>query len=333
MGIKCLLKFINETPDLIQQVDNSKYKFKRIAIDISILIYKIIISVRNSGADYTNQQGEITSHILGLFNKTIELLKLGIIPVYVFDGKPPNIKNKLLENRKQIRKKALEKLQFATTEEDKIKYLKRSSSISKEQWTQCKELLELMGIPYINAPEEADSQCAYLAKVGLVYGVLTEDMDILTFGSTKIIRNLTSHKIPTTEIDLNNLLQHLDLNQEEFIDFCILLGCDYCQGLIEYKPNIIYEYFLKNKSIEKTLQAMKNDNINVPDEIHYKDTKKYFLNPNVTPILLNQLKMNKPKYDILLKKLVDKYGLIKFLIKQKLDNLNKYYEILQRELF
>jgi flap endonuclease-1 len=329
MGIKCLLKFINETPELIQQVDNSKYKFKRIAIDISILIYKIIISVRNSGADYTNQQGEVTSHILGLFNKTIELLKLNIIPVYVFDGKPPNIKSKILENRKQIRKKALEKLEHATTEEDKIKYLKRSSSISKEQWDQCKELLELMGIPYINAPEEADSQCAYLAKIGFVEGVLTEDMDILTFGSTKIIRNLTSHKVPTTEIVLDNLLNHLDLNHEEFIDFCILLGCDYCNGISEYKPNIIYEYFSKNKSIEKTIKAMKNDNMNISNEIQYKDTKKYFLNPNITPILLNQLKMTEPKYDILLSKLVNNYGLIKFLIKQKLEKLRKYYEVLK----
>ena len=329
MGIKCLLKFINESPELIQEVDNSKYKFKRIAIDISILIYKIIISVRNSGADYTNQQGEVTSHILGLFNKTIELLKLNIIPVYVFDGKPPNIKSKILENRKQIRKKALEKLEHATTEEDKIKYLKRSSSISKEQWDQCKELLELMGIPYINAPEEADSQCAYLAKIGFVEGVLTEDMDILTFGSTKIIRNLTSHKVPTTEIVLDNLLNHLDLNQEEFIDFCILLGCDYCNGISEYKPNIIYEYFSKNKSIEKTIKAMKNDNMHISNEIQYKDTKKYFLNPNITPILLNQLKMNEPKYDILLSKLVNNYGLIKFLIKQKLEKLKKYYEVLK----
>jgi flap endonuclease-1 len=329
MGIKCLLKFLNETPDLIQNVDNSKYKFKRIAIYISILIYKIIISVRNSGADYTNQKGEITSHILGLFNKTIELLNYGIIPVYVFDGKPPNIKNKTIENRKQIRKKALEKLEQAITEEDKIKYLKRSSSISKDQWDQCKELLELMGIPYINAPEEADSQCAYLAKTGLVDGVLTEDMDILTFGSTKIIRNLTSHKVPTSEINLNNLLTHLNLNQEEFIEFCILLGCDYCQGLSEYKPNVIFEYFSKNKSIEKTIQAMKNDNLNVPDEIQYQDTKKYFLNPNVTQISLNNLKMNEPNYDKLLSKLVNNYGLIKFLIKQKLEKLKKCYEVLK----
>jgi len=330
MGIKCLLKFINEYPELIDNVENSKYKFRKIAIDISILIYRIVISVRNSGADYTNQKGEVNSHILGLFNKTIELLNNGIIPVYVFDGKPPDLKTKTLENRKQIRKKALEKLELATTEEDKIKYFKRSSSITKEQWKQCKDLLDIMGIPYVNAPEEADSQCAYLAKMGLVDGVFTEDMDILTFGSPKIIRNLTSNKINTTEINLNKLLKKLELSQEEFIEFCILLGCDYCSGIIESKPNIIYNYYKKCKSIEKTLEMMKNDNINVPDEINYIETKNYFLNPHVKETTVADISLKEPKYDILLYKLVNEYGLIKKLIKTKLDKLVGHYNVLQK---
>ena len=329
MGIKCLLKLINETPELIQNVDNSRYKFKRIAIDISILIYRIIISVRNSGADYTNQKGEITSHILGLFNKTVDLLSNGIIPVYIFDGKPPDIKNKTIESRKQIRKKALEKLETATNEQDKIKYLKRSSSISKEQWEQCKELLTMMGIPFINAPEEADSQCAWLAKNGLVDGVLTEDMDILTFGSPKIIRNLTSHKINTTEISLEKILEKFKLTHDQFIEFCILLGCDYCQGLTDFKPNVIYDYYLKNKSIEKTLEAMKNDNLNVPSEINYEDTKKYFLNPKVKEVTKEDLILHQPQIDSLMNKLVNNYGLIKYLIKSKLDKINKLYEKLK----
>jgi len=329
MGIKCLLKFINEMPELIQNVDNSRYKFKRIAIDISILIYRIIISVRNSGADYTNQKGEITSHILGLFNKTVELLNNGIIPVYIFDGKPPDIKNKTIENRRQIRKKALEKLETAITEQDKIKYLKRSSSISKEQWEQCKELLIMMGIPFINAPEEADSQCAWLAKMRLVDGVLTEDMDILTFGSPKIIRNLTSHKINTTEISLEKILEKIKLTHDEFIEFCILLGCDYCPGLSDFKPNIIYDYYLKNKSIEKTLEAMKNDNLNVPSEINYEDTKKYFQNPKVTEVTKEDLFLKQPQIENLMNKLVNNYGLIKYLIKTKLEKLNKFYEKLK----
>lgn len=330
MGIKCLLKFISEKHNLVKEVDNKIYQNKRIAIDISILIYRVIIAVRNSGADFTNQKGEITSHIFGLFNKTIELLNKNIIPVYIYDGKPPELKNKTIEERKNIKKKAYEKMLLAETEEDKIKYFKRCSTVSKEQWDQCRELLDLMGIPYINAPEEADSQCAYLAKAGLVDAVLTEDMDILTFGSPKIVRNLTSHKIPTTEIKLNDILSELNLNHNEFIDFCLLLGSDYSTGVENMKPNDIYNYFIKHKDIHKTLDDMKKNNIVVNFDNNYNETKNYFLNPNITKTTLDDLKLKKPQTDILIKKLVDDYGLIKFKVKGKIDKLNKYYELLSK---
>ena len=321
MGIKCLLKFINE-----EKIKNENFKNKKIAIDISILIYKIVISIRSSGADYTNQRGEITSHILGLFNKTIELLHNKIIPVYVFDGKPPELKNKTLEDRKNIRKKALEKMILAETEEEKIKLFKKSTSISKEQWDQCRDLLNLMGVPYINAPEEADSQCAYLAKEGFVDAVLTEDMDILTFGSPKIVRNLTSHKTETTEIILENVLKKLELNQEQFIDFCILLGSDYCPGIPNLKPDEILEYFKKNKNIKDTLELMKKDNIKIPTDFNYEETKEYFLNPTVSKVEESDIKIKKPDTEKLIKKLVNEYGFIKNLIKTKLMRLDEYYK-------
>ena len=329
MGIKYLSKYISENYNLIKKKERLDYKNKKIAIDISILIYRIVISVRNSGADFTNQKGEMTSHILGLFNKTVELLNAGIIPVYVFDGKPPDIKNKTIEDRKTIRKKALEKMENAVTEEDKIKYFKRSSIIYKEQWDQCKDLLTMMGIPYIVAPEEADSQCAYLAKNGLVDAVFTEDMDILTFGAPKIVRNLTSHKIEITEINLETLLKTLDLNQEQFIEFCILLGSDYNEGILECKPNIIYDYYKKHKNIEKTLIDMKENNIKIPEDFNYTETKHYFMNPTIIEITEEYLQLHKPDSIKLLKKLVNDYGLIKYLIKTKIDKLNGFYEELK----
>ena len=185
MGIKNLLKLMTQKGNLVIEKTNEDYIGTKIAIDISILIYQVVISIRNTGTDLKNKEGEITSHILGLFNKTIVLLEKGVIPIFVFDGKPPALKSKVLQNRKNIRKKAALKLENAVTEKEKIKYFKRSVSISKEQMEQCRELLDLMGIPYVQAPEEADSQCAYLNKKGLVDAVLTEDMDILTFGAPK----------------------------------------------------------------------------------------------------------------------------------------------------
>jgi len=327
MGIKNLLKFLSEYENILIEKEFSSFSGKKIAIDISILIYQMVIAIRNSGSDLINDKGEITSHILGLFNKTLKFLEKGIIPIYVFDGKPPLIKHKLLETRKLIKQKALDKLSEANSELDKIKYLKRSVTINKEQIEQCRELLKLMGIPFINAPEEADSELAYLCKNNLVYAVLTEDMDILTFGSPKIIRNLISDKKKPVEIDLNNILHTLNLNYDQFIDLCILFGCDYCPQISDIKPNQIYNIYIKHKNIDKTLEEIKNLNYYIPDNyyLNYNNAKKYFLDSQHNLINSYSLNLYKPNNDLLLNLLVNKYGFIKFKVINKLNKLNEFY--------
>ena len=327
MGIKNLLKFFSSYPEILNEKEANDYYGKKIAIDISILMYQVVIAIRNSGSDLTNDKGEITSHILGLFNKTLSFLEKGIIPVYVFDGKPPNLKQKTLDARKQIRKKALDKLSSDLSDEDRIKYLKRSVSISREQVDQCRELLKLMGIPYVNAPEEADSQLSYLCKTNMVYAVLTEDMDILTFGSPRIIRNLTTNKKVPLEIELNNVLNKLDLTYEQFIELCILFGCDYCPNISDIKTSEIYQIYRKHKSIEKTLDELRTSgNYIIPDIFDYKDAKQYFMNIGEGQNLSHTIfKLNKPDIEKLLELLVNKYGLIKYKVVIKLNKLIEYY--------
>jgi flap endonuclease-1 len=326
MGIKNLLKFLSENTDTVINKTDKDFCHKKIAIDISIIIYQSVIAIRNSGSDLTNDKGEITSHILGLFNRTLSFLDKGIIPVYVFDGKPPKLKQKILDARKVVKQKALEKLSETTNEADKIKYLKRSVNITKEQMEQCRELLDFMGIPYIDAPEEADSQLSYLCKSSMVYAVLTEDMDILTFGSPKIIRNLTSHKKSVIEISLDNILEKLKLTNDEFIELCILFGCDYCPHLSDIKPEILYKTFIKNKNLDKTLLELKNMGHNVPDIFNYQDAKDYFKEAIHTPIEPNILKLKDVNDDKLVSLLVDKYGLIKYKVLNKLKRLKEYYK-------
>jgi flap endonuclease-1 len=319
MGIKNLLKFLSNYPDLIKEKKIESFYGKKIAIDISILMYQVVIAIRNSGSDLTNSNGDITSHILGLFNKTINFLEKGIIPVFVFDGKPPDLKRKVLDTRRNIRNKSYEKMIEATTEEEKIKYFKRTVCITKEQTDQCRELLELMGIPYIDAPEEADSELSYLCKNNLVYAVLTEDMDILTFGSPKIIRNLTSNKKAPIEIELDEILQKLDLTYEEFIELCILFGCDYCTSLSELQPKEIYNHYINNnKNIDDTISFLKS-------EIDYKSAKQYFIDSYHTDIDDDKLKLKKPQVKKLLHLLVNKYGLIKYKVANKLSKLLDYF--------
>lgn len=317
MGIKNLLKLLETHDDIVTSKRIDDFRGKKIAIDISIMLYKIIIGIRRDGADLTNNRGEVTSHILGLFNKTIQLLQKNILPVYVFDGKPPSIKNKTIEYRKNTKIKAFEKYNNAETKEDKIKYFKRTVRLSKEQLDQCRELLNLMGIPFIDAPEEADSQCAYLAKYGFVDSVFTDDMDILTFGSPSIIKNLTSFNKNIIEINLNKIKEVFKINQKQFIELCILLGCDYCDTIIDIPNKTIFADYLKIKDIDQYLEE--NDK-----SIDYEETVEYFRNPTVNKDI-RELRFRRPDISTLSKKLVNDYGLIKFTIDKKLDKLNYYY--------
>ena len=325
MGIKNLLKFLSEQPDIIKKIDINEYYGKKIAIDISILIYQIVISIRNSGTDLVNSKGEITSHILGLFNKTINFLEKGIIPVYVFDGKPPQLKKKVIEARNQVKKKAIEKLQEAKTEKEKIRCFKRCVTITRTQMNQCRELLKLMGIPYIDSPEEADSELSYLCRENMVYAVLTEDMDILTFGSPRIIRNLSSNNKIPIEIELSTILNKLNINYEEFIELCILFGCDYSIHLNDIGVSKMYETFIKYRCIEKTIDKLRLDGYHIPNNFEYKEAKKYFLDYNFSPVSIEDLKLKRPDIDALLNLLVNKYGLIKFKLINKINRLITYY--------
>jgi flap endonuclease-1 len=250
------------------------------------------------------------------------LLNKGIIPVYVFDGKPPELKRKVLDLRKNIRKKAEEKLALAQSEEDKIKYFKRSVIITKKHLEDCRELLDYMGVPYIDAPEEADSQCAWLAKNNLVDAVLTEDMDILTFGSPYIIRNLTSFKKKPLEISKSKILEKFEWTHEQFVHFCILLGCDYCDNISESNCFEIFKIYQRTKDINEILKYF-NKNIN------YTQTIEYFNNPIVNKAN-GDLEFKNPNLNLLTKLLVDKHGLIKFKIQRKLTQLNNAYNLTQK---
>ncbi len=326
MGIKKMLKFLNTNyPNVIKKTSDEKLGGQMIAIDISILLYQVVIAIRNSGADMFTNQGEISSHILGLFNKTINLLKMNIIPIYVFDGKPPQFKWQTINNRKEVKQKASEKLNDEDmNEEEKIKYFKKTVSINKYQIQECIELLEIMGIPYVVAPEEADSQCAELVKCGLADGVLTDDMDIMTFGANKIYRNLTSYKKDTLEISMEDVLKELNLNYNQFVELCLLFGCDYCDKLNDMKPELIYKYYSKNKNLMDTINEIKKDGYKVDDFKDYQMYKDYFLNPPVKKI--NEIEVKRCDVAKLEKLLVGKYGLVKMRINHKLQFMGEFYD-------
>ena len=110
-----------------------------------------------------------------------------------------------------------------------------------------------MGIPVIQSIEEADSQCVHLVKSGIAYAVGSEDMDILTFGADKLLRNINNvNKI--VEYDLKTILEELDVSYEQFIDICILLGCDYCPTIEGIGMKRAYDLIKKYGDIDNMIK-------------------------------------------------------------------------------
>ncbi|KFG99177.1 putative flap structure-specific endonuclease 1, partial [Toxoplasma gondii VAND] len=223
------------------------------------------------------------------------LLEQGVRPVYVFDGKPPELKSGELAKRRELRESAQEAAEKAREEgnvEELRKQIVRSVRVSKQHNEDVKRLLRLMGLPVVEAPCEAEAQCAELTKNRKVWATATEDADALTFGATRLIRNLTfgerssgSGASATASgilvIDLPTLLEELQFSQEQFIDFCILCGCDYCGTLKGVGAKTAYSLVKEHGSIEKILEVV--DPEKVPDGFCFQEAREFFRHPEVTP--------------------------------------------------
>lgn len=130
-------------------------------------LYQFLIAVRSEGAQLTSVDGETTSHLMGTFYRTIRLIENGIKPVYVFDGKPPEMKSGELSKRAERREEAQKALDQATEAGDAAemdKFNRRLVKVTKHHAEEAKQLLTLMGVPYIDAPCEAEAQCAAMVR-------------------------------------------------------------------------------------------------------------------------------------------------------------------------
>ncbi|CAH0550260.1 unnamed protein product [Brassicogethes aeneus] len=317
MGILGFSKLLADVaPHAIKEMELKHYFGRKVAIDASMCLYQFLIAVRNDSGQLATADGETTSHLLGTFYRTIRLLENGIKPVYVFDGKPPDLKAGELTKRAAKREeaqKALDKATEAGDASDMDKFSRRLVKVTKHHAEECKQLLTLMGVPYIDAPCEAEAQCAAMVKAGKVFATATEDMDALTFGSNVLLRHLTfseARKMPIQEIHLDKVLEGFNFTQKEFIDLCILLGCDYTDSIRGIGPKRAFELMKKHKSIDDILKNIDKEKYVPPADWNIDVVRNLFIEPVIADPETIDLKWGEP----------DEEGMVKYLCGEKQFN-------------
>ena len=254
MGIKNLNTLIEQhSKNGKQKVHLSKYQGLTFAVDTNVYLYKYLYGKSN--------------HIDGMFFMINKFKKFNIVPIFIFDGKPPNEKSETLKNRRLIKNKLEEKLsqlkiKISNTDNDtEINELqteidnieKKIIYVNKVVIDKTKELFDLMGVMYISADCEAEHYCSKLCNMNFVDGVVSEDMDTIACGSKLVIRNFTNRDDYAESYVLNEILYDFNMTYKSFIDLCIILGNDYNHRPRGYVPTELYKLIIKHKSIENIL--------------------------------------------------------------------------------
>jgi len=267
-----------------------------VIIDAHNVLHQFLASIRQrDGTPLKDSKGRITSHLSGLFHRTANIVEARIRPVYVFDGTPHPLKAKTLKNRKERKEKAeiewKEAIEKGDIEKAKTK-AQQTSRVTDEIVKQSKELLDALGIPYVQAPSEGESQASYMVKKGDAYAVGSQDFDCLLVGSPVLVRNLTSSsrrklpgkkayvKVYPTQIRLDQNLKELGISHKQLVDMAILIGTDFNDGVKGIGSKRSLDLIKKTGNIENAVATIGGDNAPTFDEI--KEVRKIFLEPKVT---------------------------------------------------
>jgi len=245
---------------------------KVLAVDAFNFLYQFISTIRlPDGSPLRDSQGNVTSHISGLFSRGSFLMKRGIKLVFVFDGIPPELKREEIIRRTEMKKQAQASYEKAAAEEnieEMKKYAGRTSRLTAEMVSEAKQLINALGLPYIEAPSEGEAQATHLVRKNEAYAVVSEDYDCLLFGAPRWVHNLSvtgrrkvanklSYKPAEPEIIvLEESLKALGLSQEQLILLGMLVGTDYNKGGIKGIGPKKALQLVKSTALEKLFEEL-----------------------------------------------------------------------------
>lgn len=385
MGVEGLYKFINKNcSEIYRNISIYDIKDKSCIIDGMQHIYTQLIYMRSKSKEIVTTDGKNISHIHGLINSLTYYLKNGIIPIFIFDGKSPDIKKKKIEERKLILKQNLKKLKelenkkndisdniknlqlnndnalldmtdnidsivvgtppefcilsdemqkMQSVQEEYNKIYKKSIILKDYFITDWMQILELLGLPVLKAKGEADPLCAYILKNNdSVYGIISDDSDMLVFGAPRLMRKSVNQQFTIIELkellnSINNKLieddeytlfntENKQFNKNNLIDFSLLLGTDY--AVFELKKEFTDSYQLLKYYMMYGIYSL----IKSEDFEKFNNIKNYYKNlefDETINYMLEKPVWNKPKLLELKKRLLE--------LKVDEDYIDKNYEL------
>ena len=317
-------------------------KGKILAVDSMNLLYQFLTTIRSAdGSALTDSKGRVTSHLIGLFNRTTSLMESGLKLVFVFDGQAPEIKKRTWEKRTKVKQEAAKKLKEAEAAGDLVgmkKFAARTVILNKEMIADAKKIITALGLPIVQAPSEGEAQTAYMVKKGDAYASISQDYDNLIFSCPLLVRNLSiagkrkrAGKFAFTTvkpetISLQEVLEHLDLEIDQLIVLAILVGTDYNPGGVKgIGPKTALKLLKQHgKNYDLIFKEAKwNYELDWKDIFH---TIKEL--PTTDDYKLEWKNINQEK---LIQLLVQEYDFSEERVKSKLDKLNKVQDQLKQK--
>jgi 5'-3' exonuclease len=300
MGIKYLNKHLQSNcSNSIKNISLHELSGKKIVIDTSIYLYRFL--------------GE--NALLENFYLMISIFREhNILPLFIFDGKPPKEKEELLKQRKNGKKEAETKYnelknRFDDVPEYEKKDLEDSMLALKKEFIRLRHtdienvklLIQAYGVSYIEAPGEADKLCAKMVCKHKAYACLSEDMDLFVYGCPRVLRYLSLFKKKVVMYDLKGILTDMKLSFDEFQSICIVSGTDYNIDM-ENNTNLTQtlKHFKKYKQLSNQYYDNSNNTIINNDKKNNinnnKNNKKKTRNENTTPISFYEWLEENTKY-------------------------------------
>ncbi|TDA30469.1 MAG: flap endonuclease-1 [Archaeoglobi archaeon] len=311
-----------------EEVELSYFSGRRIAIDAFNTLYQFISTIRQpDGTPLKDSHGRITSHLSGILYRVTNMVELGIRPIFVFDGEPPNFKKAEIEERKKKRAEAEEKWIEAVEsgEEYAKKYAQASARVDEYIVESSKRLLGYMGIPIVQAPSEGEAQAAHMVRKGDADFAGSQDYDSLLFGTPRLARNLAitgKRKLPGKNIfvdvnpeiiSLEENLKRLGITREQLVDIAILCGTDYNEGIKGVGAKKAYSYIKTHGDIFKALKALKAEIENL------EAIREFFLNPKVSDDY--RIEFLEPNRDKIIEMLCEEHDFSRERVEKALERL------------